>query len=131
MRVLLDTHAFLWFIDGDARLSRHARALIEDPSNERLLSVGSLWEMAIKAGLGRLDLALPFPDLVERQVERNAMVVLPVLPPHLDAVASLPHHHRDPFDRLIIAQAISEDVPVVSRDGAFAAYPLPVLWDEP
>ena len=98
MRVLLDTHAFLWFVGGDARLSGYARSLITDPANARLLSVGSLWEMAIKANLGRLRLELPFPELVERQVRGNAIDVLPVRPAHLDEVARLPLHHRDPFD---------------------------------
>ena len=131
MRVLLDTHAFLWFVGGDARLSGYARSLITDPANSRLLSVGSLWEMAIKASLGRLTLGLPFPELVERQVRGNAIDVLPVRPAHLDEVARLPFHHKDPFDRLIIAQAVAEEVAVVSRDGEFGPYPVTVLWDGP
>ncbi len=128
MRLLLDTHAFLWFVGGDARLSEHARALILDPDNERFLSVASLWEMAIKASLGRLNLALSFPELVERQVRGNAMNVLPVQPRHLDRVKRLPFHHKDPFDRLIIAQAQAEGMPVVTRDAAFASYGVATLW---
>ena len=131
MRLLLDTHAFLWFIGADDRLSDHARALILDPLNDRLLSVASLWEMAIKASLGRLDLALPFPELVERQVRGNAMRVLPVEPRHLDGVRRLPFHHKDPFDRLIIAQAQAEGVPVVTRDAAFESYDVTTTWTAP
>ncbi len=128
MRLLLDTHAFLWFVGGDSRLSDHARALILEPANERLLSVASLWEMAIKASLGRLNLALPFPELVERQVRGNAMSVLPVQPQHLDEVKHLPFHHKDPFDRLIIAQAQAEGIPVITRDAAFASYDVTTIW---
>lgn len=131
MRFLLDTHAFLWFVTGDSRLSSEARALILDPANERLLSVASLWEMAIKSSLGRLRLAFPFPELIERQVRGNAIEPLPVLPSHLDEVTRLPFHHKDPFDRLILAQAIAEGIPVVSRDAAFGPYGVEVLWDKP
>jgi PIN domain nuclease of toxin-antitoxin system len=130
VRFILDTHSFLWFVGGDARLSDHARTLILDPANERLLSVASLWEMAIKASLGRLKLALPFPELVEQQVQGNAMELLPVLPPHLDELKQLPFHHKDPFDRLVIAQAVAEGIPVITRDAAFEPYPVTAIWNE-
>ncbi len=131
MRLILDTHAFLWFVGGDACLSDHARALILDPTNRRLLSAASLWEMAIKSSLGRLKLAFPFPELVERQVHGNAMEMLPALPAHLDELVRLPFHHKDPFGRLLIAQAIAEEVPVITHDAAFAHYDVEVLWSEP
>ncbi|MEM1115045.1 MAG: type II toxin-antitoxin system VapC family toxin [Bacteroidota bacterium] len=131
MRVLLDTHTFLWFIGGDARLSGYARSLITDPATTRLLSVASLWAMSIKVRLGRLRLGFAFPELVERQVRGNGIDLLPIRPAHLDEVARLPLHHRDPFDRLVIAQAVVEGMPVVSRDGEFGPYPATVLWDEP
>ena len=131
MRFLLDTHTFLWFVGGDARLSAGARPLILDPASERLLSTASLWEMAIKTSLGRLTLTFPFAERVERQVLGNAIEVLPVLPAHLDRLVRLPFHHKDPFDRLILAQAIAENVPVVSRDADFGLYDVDVLWDEP
>ncbi len=130
MRFILDTHAFVWFISGDTRLNDSARALILDTANERLLSIASLWEMAIKASLGRLKLTLPFPELIERQVRGNAMELLPVLPPHLHELTRLPFHHKDPFDRLIIAQALAEGVPIITRDAAFESYSVTTLWNE-
>jgi len=128
MRFLLDTHAFLWFIEGSDRLSAHARELIEDTENERLLSVGSLWEMSIKASLGRLTLRLSFTDLVSKQVLGNDIQLLPIRPAHLDVQKELLFHHRDPFDRLIIAQSIAESIPVVTRDAAFESYSAEVIW---
>lgn len=128
MRLLLDTHAFLWFIGGDSRLSSHARREIESPANERLLSVASLWEMAIKASLGKLKLALPMPQLVNEHAVGNGIEILPIKPEHLDRLTSLPFHHRDPFDRLIIAQSLAEDVPVVSSDSELGAYEISVVW---
>lgn len=128
MRLLLDTHAFLWFIGGSGKLSGPARKLIEDPANERFLSVVSLWEMAIKVSLGRLELALPFTELVEREVQGNAMEMLAIRPEHLDDLAKLPFHHRDPFDRLIVVQSLVEEMPIISKDKAFESYPVKLLW---
>jgi len=122
MRLLLDTHSFLWFINGDSNLSVAARQLIEDTENEKLLSIASLWEMSIKASIGRLKLDFTFPDIVIDHVEGNAMALLPVRPGHLEVLRSLPFHHKDPFDRLIIAQSLSEDMTVLGRDAAFDAY---------
>lgn len=129
MRCLLDTHAFLWFIEDDSRLCAHASGLILDPANQRLLSIASLWEIAIKAGLGRLTVSSSFPELVEQHVLGNGMELLPILPTHLEAFTKLPFHHKDPFDRLIIAQAMSEDLPVITRDAAFSSYDITVLWN--
>lgn len=130
MRLLLDTHTFLWFIGGSSKLSVAARTLIEDPANERFLSVASLWEMSIKASLGRLKLALPFTDLVQGEVLGNAMELLAIRPTHLDVLAKLPFHHKDPFDRLIVAQAMAEAMPIVSKDKAFENYPVGLLWQD-
>jgi len=128
MKLLLDTHAFLWFIMGSSNLSETARALIEDPANENLLSVASLWEMAIKVSLGKLTLASSFDDLIPRQLGLNGIELLNIKVDHTSVVATLPFHHRDPFDRLLIAQAIVEKMPMVSIDAAFDAYPIQRLW---
>jgi len=128
VRLLLDTHTFLWFIDGDTALSPYARQLIEDRTNERLLSIASLWEMAIKASLGRLTLALPFTGLVAEHVHGNAIELFEILPRHLDVLTTLPFHHKDPFDRMIIAQSQAENIPILSRDSAFDDYAIRRLW---
>lgn len=128
MDLLLDTHAFLWFIKGSNKLSGHALQQIEDPSNERYLSVGSLWEMAIKVSLGKLDVPLPFTRLVREHVRGNAIEVLPVRAEHLDMQRALPFHHGDPFDRLIIAQAKAEGMKVVGKDEQFKRYGIELLW---
>ena len=128
MRLLLDTHTFLWFIGGDTALSPYARQLIEDRTNERLLSIASLWEMAIKVSLDRLTVPLPFTDLVAEHVYGNAMEVFGISPRHLDVLATLPFHHKDPFDRLLIAQGQAEDIPILGRDPAFDNYAIRRLW---
>ncbi len=128
MRLLLDSHAFLWFIMGSANLSVNARALIEDPANERLLSVASLWEIAIKTSFGKLTLSAPFDELIPAQLKLNGIDLLNIKVDHLSTLTTLPFHHRDPFDRLIIAQAIVEKLPVISLDGTFDAYGVTRHW---
>lgn len=128
MRLLLHTHAFLWFIAGDNRLDAHAKALIEERRNERLLSVGSLWEISIKVSLDRIVMRRPFAEFVSEQVDGNDIRLLPILPDHLDKQISLPFHHRDPFDRLIISQSLVERIPVITRDQAFSHYPVDTIW---
>lgn len=128
MKVLLDTHTFMWFVDGHANLSRLARDLIETEGNERLLSVGSLWEMAIKASLGKLDVRGQFEEVVATQLALNDIGLVPIRGSHLDTVRALPFHHRDPFDRLIIAQSMVEGAIVLSRDREFDAYPIERRW---
>jgi len=128
MRLLLDTHAFLWFIMGSSNLSANARALIEDQANESFLSVAGLWEMAIKVSLGKLTLSDSLDVLIPQQLSLNGIELLNIQITHAAAVSTLPFHHRDPFDRLLIAQAIVEGMPVVSADTAFDAYPVNRLW---
>ncbi|MCG3158551.1 MAG: hypothetical protein DKINENOH_05195 [bacterium] len=128
MNLLLDTHAFLWFIKNDASLSLRARGLIEEPENKRLLSIVSLWEIAIKASLGKIVLKLPFDALMPRQLQENDIDLLPIALPHLGLVERLPFHHRDPFDRLIIAQSLVENLPLVSIDSQFDKYGVQRLW---
>jgi PIN domain nuclease of toxin-antitoxin system len=128
MRLLLDTHAFLWFIMGSPNLSVNARALIENPANERLLSVASLWEIAIKVSLGKLTLSAPFDELIPAQLKLNGIDLLSIKVDHLSTLTTLPFHHRDPFDRLIIAQAMVEKLPVISIDAAFDTYGVTRDW---
>jgi len=119
---------FLWFVFGDSRLSAYARGLIEDEVNAKFLSVASVWEMAIKHSINRLPLTLPFGDFVLYQLAQSGIQLLPIGFEHLVQVSSLPLHHRDPFDRLIIAQSLVENMAVVSADAAFDAYGVSRLW---
>ncbi|MHB1308789.1 MAG: type II toxin-antitoxin system VapC family toxin [Limisphaerales bacterium] len=128
MNLLLDTHAFLWFITDDPRLSKEAQALVQAPTNRRLLSMASVWEMAIKVGLGRLTRAQPFAALIPEQLQLNQVDALAIDVAHAALVASLPFHHRDPFDRLLVAQCQVENLALVSCDTAFDAYSIRRLW---
>ena len=130
MKVLLDTHAFLWLIAGDASLSPRARDIIEAADNEPLLSAASLWEMAIKVSLGKLTLNFgePFAEAIGGQLRENGVTVLPLNITHIGRVAVMPFHHRDPFDRLIVAQALIESLPIVGRDQAFDSYRVQRIW---
>jgi PIN domain nuclease of toxin-antitoxin system len=128
VRLLLDTHSFLWFVGGDSSLSVAARLLIEDADNSVFLSAASVWEIAIKVSLGKLHLEQPFDVLIPQQLLVNHIELLGITLQHTAIVARLPFHHRDPFDRLLIAQAIVEQIPVITRDPAFDAYPVQRLW---
>lgn len=128
MIILLDTHTLLWFLRDDPLLSAAAKAVIENPKNRKLVSVASCWEIAIKAGLGKLDLAEPSRTLLEREIPRNNLELLPISLAHATTVETLPPHHKDPFDRLLIAQAIIEAIPVVSVDRNFDLYSVRRLW---
>ena len=128
MKILLDTHTFIWFVTDSSRLSTTAKALIEDEYNEKLLSIASIWEMGIKHSIGRLTFELPFMTFIESQLQQNSMEILNIRIEHLDVVANLPLHHRDPFDRLIIAQAMVEQLPIVGVDKAFDSYAVRRLW---
>ena len=128
MRLLLDTHAFLWFVMGDARLSDIARNAIEDVANDKFVSAGSLWEIAIKNSLGRLILDAPYETLIPGQLHVNGFVLLPIEVAHAARLVKLPFHHRDPFDRLLIAQAAVEAMPIVGLDRAFDLYGVKWMW---
>lgn len=128
MRALLDTSVFLWFISDSDRLSINARNYIADMGNELILSVASLWEIAIKTSLGKLELLRSFDQLITTQLEENEVEVLPIELNHLSEVIKLPFHHRDPFDRIIIAQSMAEELPVITSDAAFQKYPINVIW---
>lgn len=128
MRLLLDTHSFLWFLLGDPLLSASARALIEDPANEVEISPASYWEIAIKIGLKKYALPEPYETFMNRELADNDFRILHIEPRHTAILTTLPLHHKDPFDRLIIAQAIVEQVPIISADAAFDPYPVTRLW---
>jgi len=128
MNLLLDTHTFLWFIAGSDNLSQKARALIEDESNRVYLSAASLWEIAIKVSLGKLNLSEPFETFIPEQLDMNSVELLGISVSHASRVASLPFHHRDPFDRLLAAQALTEDIPILSADEVLDAYGVTRLW---
>ncbi len=128
MIYLLDTHTFLWFINDDAALSNTAKALIEDGQNTIYLSVASVWEMAIKVSLNKLQMPTPFADFIDEQLRKNDIALLGIKTQHTGVVVTLPFHHRDPFDRLIIAQSLSEDIPVIGRDTVFDTYQVKRYW---
>jgi PIN domain nuclease of toxin-antitoxin system len=127
-RLLLDTHTFIWWAAHDPRLSAPARAAIAARDATVYLSVVTPWEIAIKHAIGRLELSEPPRTLVYAQIARNGYLPLDISLEHVLAVGELPAHHRDPFDRLLIAQGRAEGLTIVSGDAAFAPYDLPVLW---
>jgi len=127
MRLLLDTHAFLWFVTGDRRLSADARRTLKDNHAELFVSAVSVWEMAIKMSLGRLSVPGSVADYMAEKV-KDGFRVLPLEWWHAVKVQELPFHHNDPFDRAIIAQAVVEKMPLVSGDRIFAQYPVSLVW---
>jgi PIN domain nuclease of toxin-antitoxin system len=129
MKLLLDTHSFIFYVDRPDALPSAARAALEDPSNDLFLSLVSPWEMQIKSTLGKLQLGKPVAELVQAELDRAAIQLLPITLHHIDAVSRLPNHHRDPFDRLLVAQAIHEGLTLVSSDQTITKYAAPVLWD--
>lgn len=128
MKAMLDTHCFLWAIANDPRLSRTARRIIKDANSELYLSAASAWEIAIKCRLGRLRFSEDVQRFIPDQMARNRMTELPVLIRHALAVSDLPLHHRDPFDRLLVAQARIEDLTLLSADPAMRLYDVRVVW---
>ncbi|MEZ6125542.1 MAG: type II toxin-antitoxin system VapC family toxin [Planctomycetaceae bacterium] len=121
-RILIDTHAFLWFTLNDSRLSRSATDCMADPANELLFSPASYWEIAIKISIGRYSLPEDFARFMQDQIAENDLTILPVTVEHAAAVVKLPFHHRDPFDRLLAAQATVEGVELLSADEVFDHY---------
>jgi len=128
MKLLLDTHTFLWFIGGNINLSNTARNAIENINNQRFISIATLWEISIKVSIGKLKIGLAFTELVEQEVYGNAIEILEISSEHLDELVKLPFHHKDPFDRLIIAQSLVEDAILISKDAVFQSYPIKLLW---
>jgi PIN domain nuclease of toxin-antitoxin system len=122
MKILLDTHIFIWYMHADKQLSPENKALIENPVHEKYLSVASIWEMAIKINLGKLRLSMSLEDFTP-----DNLPLLPILPKHIFAGLNLPLHHRDPFDRLLIAQARNENMKLMTDDSSFEAYEVELI----
>ena len=128
MRLLLDTHTFLWYILGQMQLSAKAHALIQDPANDKFLSIASPWEVGIKVSTGKLTLSEPLEPNFLEQMRINAAHLLPFTLAHVALTATLPFHHRDPFDRMLIAQSLAEGIPLVSADPIMDSYSVIRLW---
>jgi PIN domain nuclease of toxin-antitoxin system len=128
MKVLLDAHALIWYVDQDHLLSGPAHAAITDPANDLFLSAGTIWEIGIKVGLERLSLSMPFRQWMNKAISDLGLTLLPITVEYADAQAQLPRHHGDPFDRLLAAQAQVESVPLVSADAIFDQYGVNRIW---
>jgi PIN domain nuclease of toxin-antitoxin system len=122
MRFLIDTHTFIWYVQSSEQLTTSVTTIINNGRNEILLSTASIWEMAIKQSTGKLNLGLPYANFINEQMRINNIGLLQIEVAHLDVVASLPFHHRDPFDRLLVAQVLVENIPIISIDLSFDAY---------
>ncbi len=128
MRHLLDSHTLLWYTLGDPQLSSTAKALILDPANEILISPASYWEIAIKVSIGKLTMHQPYEDFIDACLNKYGFTILPVGPKHTARLIGLPFLHKDPFDRLLVAQALVEGIPLISNDTALDAYGITRLW---
>lgn len=128
MNLLLDTHTFIWWDSEPAKLSSSALSACQDPANTLILSVVSVWEIQIKSQLGKLKHNLPLSEILQSQRQRNNVQILTVELDHVLGLQNLPYHHKDPFDRLLIAQALVEDAQLVSGDSVFSEYPISLIW---
>lgn len=128
MNLLLDTHAFLWYALDDAKLSAKAELLIDDPANDKFISPASYWELAIKISVGKYTLTQPYEIFLKDAIDSNGFIILPVERRHTARLTNMPFHHRDPFDRLMIAQALAEQMPIVSNEAIFDSYGVQRLW---
>ena len=128
MNLLLDTHVLLWFLNDDPQLVPSATALITDPANRKFVSIATCWEIAIKVGLKKLDLGEPATTFLPRELSANKFDVLGIELAHVTFIETLPLHHKDPFDRLLIAQSLLETMPIVSADLQFDPYGVTRFW---
>jgi PIN domain nuclease of toxin-antitoxin system len=128
MMLLLDTHTFIWYVTDNSRLTSQVLELINDEDNQILLSIASLWEIAIKQSLGKLSFNQQFEIFITQQLNLNDFTLLDIKVSHLAQASTLPLHHRDPFNRMLIAQSIVENIPILSADKIFDAYPIQRLW---
>ena len=128
MRHLVDAHSLIWALDDPLKLGTAATAALQTPANELLLSAGTMWELSIKSGLKKLMLSLPLRQWIEKAIVDLGLIVLPITLDHAVRQAGLPFHHRDPFDRLLAAQALVEGLPLVSADAIFDQYGVRRIW---
>ena len=128
MRLLLDTHTLLWFALMDPQISGKATSLIIDPANEKLVSPASYWEIAIKISVKKYALSKPYEVFMQEAIDKNGFGYLHIEPKHAATLTILPFHHKDPFDRLLVAQALVEGIPIISNDRALDAYGITRLW---
>lgn len=128
MKYLLDTHVLLWIITNDSKLSLKAKTIYLDPENDIYFSLAGVWEMAIKSSLGKLSLSKQLDKFIDEHIKGNNIEILKIEVPHVVRVENLPFHHRDPFDRLMISQAIVENLPLMSADRVLDAYPIKRVW---
>ena len=127
MNNLIDTHTLIWFLNGEKDLSEKAKQAIEDKDAVNFVSIASLWEIAIKISLGKLELSVPFYKISE-QIMNNGFQILPITFEDTLILSSLPFNHRDPFDRIIISQSISSNLTIISKDSSFKSYPVALVW---
>ncbi|RZM82297.1 type II toxin-antitoxin system VapC family toxin [Leptolyngbya iicbica] len=128
MKLLLDTHTFIWWDSQSSQIQKTTLDLLKNPDSALFLSLVSVWEIQIKVHLGKLELQAPLLEIVQRQVSQNAISILPITLDHIIELDQLPWHHKDPFDRLLIAQSRTEAAVLVSKDPAFASYDCQTLW---
>jgi len=128
VRLLVDAHTVIWAVDDPSKLSPDALTALQDPGNDLLLSAGTIWEIAIKVGLGKLSLSMAYRDWMDRAITDLGMTVLPITVEYADVQGNLPKHHGDPFDRLLVAQAQVESMALVSADTGFDPYKIDRLW---
>lgn len=128
MNLLLDTHTFLWFVWEDPLLSSPAHVTIADPANRIFLSIASCWEIAIKVSIKKIDFGMEYQRFIETQLADNRFELLPIRPDHLQLISELPFHHRDPFDRMLAAQALRDDFPILSKDRVLDLYGVERIW---
>jgi PIN domain nuclease of toxin-antitoxin system len=127
MKLLLDTHAFIWWDSKPELLSRRVLTALEDVANDLLISAASLWEIQIKHQAGKMNLNMPLAEIISKH-QADETVILPITHVHVLALEDLPNHHKDPFDRILVAQAIVEDATIISKDPLLSQYPIKVIW---
>jgi PIN domain nuclease of toxin-antitoxin system len=129
VKLLLDAHALIWAVDDPKRLGLKSLMAVRDPANQLLLSAGTIWEIAIEVGLGKLSLSMPVRQWLTRCIDDLGLSVLPITIEYADVQATLPNHHRDPFDRLLVAQAKVDSLFIISSDSVFDRYGVACIWD--